>query len=175
LQAQKAGDAKTVKSVYLDILDYANAGLKAEHIVAVFEALNYELCIDHGLVEHLGATGTKLGLMGQNINIKLHQAVYYIKIKGYLTAVDLLKEAPSSPATISTSELFKNHLFPALSSEEIEETIRAQMIEAVRQIPVDKWEDRAFYGLEQFLIREENEEQVHVDTTNNEQVHQQQQ
>jgi len=114
-----------VKNVYLDILDYQNAGLTADHILAVFEALNYDSCIDHGLVEHLGATGSKLGLLGQNINIKLHQAVYYIKIKGYLSAVDLLKEAASIPSSkIANSELLKQHLFSALSSDEIEGDIK---------------------------------------------------
>jgi hypothetical protein len=63
LQAHKAGDLKTVRNVYLDILDYQNAALTAEHILAVFETLNYESYIDHGLVEHLGATGSKLGLL----------------------------------------------------------------------------------------------------------------
>ena len=132
LEAHKAGDAKTVLKVYLDILDYQNAGLNAEHVLAVFESLNYGAYIDHGLVEHLGSIGSKLGLLSQNSNIKLHQAVYYVKVKGYLSAVDLIREASGINGKIGKSELLKNHLFSALSSEEIEGDIRKQLIEAVK-------------------------------------------
>lgn len=132
MEAHKAGDAKTVRNIYLDILDYQNSALTADHILAVFESLSYETCIDHALVEHLVQTGTKLGVMGDNINIKLHQAVYYVKVKGYLTAVDLIKEAAALNSKVAKSELLKTHLFSALSSQEIEASIRDQLVEAVK-------------------------------------------
>jgi len=55
----------------LDILDYKSAGLTATHLYYVFDALNYELAIDHALVEHLGRTATALGF-ADDATIKLH-------------------------------------------------------------------------------------------------------
>ena len=64
-------DHKTVILAYLDVLDYSKAGFKAEHLIKVFESLNYEVSIDHALVEHLGRTAGKLGF-AQEPNIKMH-------------------------------------------------------------------------------------------------------
>jgi len=50
--------------------------------------------------------------------------VYYIKVKGYLSALDLIKEAAAINSKIGNSELLKQYLFSALSSEDIEADIR---------------------------------------------------
>jgi hypothetical protein len=110
------------------------------------------------------------------VNIKLHQAVYYIKIKGYLSAVDLLKEAAAINSKIGKSELLKQHLFTALSNEEIEGDIRKQLIEAVKLIPASRWEDRAFYEIEDILTEKKAEAEAPVEPKtpeNNEAVQQQ--
>jgi hypothetical protein len=91
-------DAKTVLLAYLDILDYQVAGLKEEHLALVFESLNYESAIDHALVEHLGSVAGKLGF-AQDATLKLHQALYFYKAKGYLSAADILKEVSGSSST----------------------------------------------------------------------------
>ena len=49
-------DSKAVIAAYLDILDYKNTGLTAQHLHKVFEAQDYNVAIDHALVEHLGKT-----------------------------------------------------------------------------------------------------------------------
>ena len=60
-----------------------------------FESLNYEKAIDHALVEHLGKTANALKF-AHDPTLKLHQALYFYKAKGYLTAVDILKEVSVS-------------------------------------------------------------------------------
>lgn len=155
--AHAQGDGKTVIKVYLDILDYERAGLRAEHILAVFKSLNYESYVDHSLVQQLGATGSKLGLLAKNANIKLHQALYYYKVKGYLSAVDLIKEAGSllkgnSAVKLENSELLKQHLFaPLVADQQLDQDIKKQLVEAIKAIPTEKWEDRTFYGIEELL------------------------
>jgi len=68
--------------------------------------LNYEVAIDHALVEHLGRTAKAIGV-DQDATIKMHQAVYFYKVKGYLSAADLIKEVAAnkqSTAKIASSE-----------------------------------------------------------------------
>lgn len=69
--AFEAKDFKLARDVYMNILDYEKAGLTTEHIKKVFESLDYALCIDHGLVEHLGMTGSRLGLL-KDASVKAH-------------------------------------------------------------------------------------------------------
>ena len=131
-------DAKTVIHAYLDILNYQTAGMMAEHLSMVFESLNYESAIDHGLVEHLGKTAGNLGF-AQDSTIKLHQALYFFKSKGYLSAVDILKEvgASSSQTKIGTSEQLKNQFFTPLfdTANEIDADAKGQLVEAIKAIP----------------------------------------
>lgn len=147
-------DAKTVILAYLDILDYQAAGLKAEHLAMVFESLNYESAIDHAVVEHLGKTAGKLGF-AQDATLKAHQALYFYKTKGFLSAVDILKEvaASSSRSKIGLSEQLKNNFFANVfdAATEIDAEIKGQLVEAIKSIPVNRWEDRSFYGIEEHL------------------------
>lgn len=82
----------------------------------VFEALDYEAAIDHALVDHLGRTASKLGLSNDN-TLRLHQALYFFRVKGYFSAVDILKEIGASNQTsgrIGKSEGLKKFLFASL-------------------------------------------------------------
>jgi hypothetical protein len=152
--AFKNKDAKTVIHAYLDILDYQSAGLTAEHLSMVFESLNYESAIDHALVEHLGKIATVLK-SAHDATLKLHQALYFYKSKGYLTAVDILKEvaASSNSSKIGNSEQLKNQLFTPIfdAANEIDADIKGQLVEAIKSIPLNKWEDRTFFGIEEHL------------------------
>ena len=147
-------DAKTVIHAYLDILNYQTAGLKAEHLAMVFESLNYESAIDHGLVEHLGKTAGTLGF-AQDATLKLHQALYFFKSKGYLSAVDILREvaASSSQSKIGNSEQLKSQFFTPLfdAATEIDADAKSQLVEAIKGIPQNRWVDRSFFGFEEHL------------------------
>ena len=103
----------------------------------MFESLNYESAIDHALVEHLGKTAGSLGF-AQDATIKFHQALYFFKSKGYLSAVDILKEvaASSSKTKIGNSEQLKNQLFTPLfdPANEIDADIKNQLVEAIKGI-----------------------------------------
>ena len=114
-QASANNDKKTAKFAYIDILDYQNAGLTSDHLSIVFESFDYDVAIDHGLANHLGQTAVKLGVSNSS-GLKMHQALYYYRIKGYLTAVDILKEISASNASgkIGKSETLKKFFFDSL-------------------------------------------------------------
>lgn len=98
---------------YLDILDYQSAGLTATLLLKVFNSLNYDVAIDHALVDHLGKTAKSLGFSA-NASVKAHQAAYFFKIKGYLSAADVLREIAANKqdkTVIESSELLKKELF----------------------------------------------------------------
>jgi hypothetical protein len=156
-KAHENKDPRSVRQAYLDILDYEGAQLTKETIAAVFESLDYTLNVDHGLVEHLGSTGSKLGLL-KDAGIKAHQAGYYYKVKGYLTAVDLLKEAASISGKIPNSDVLKTHFFSTIATAEIDAEVKQQLIDAIKNIPAGKWEDRAFYEIEELLSEKKAEE-----------------
>jgi len=144
----------------LDILDYQSAGLTAKHLALVFESLNYEVAIDHALVEHLGRTAQKLGF-AFDATLKLHQALYFYKSNGFLTSADILKEiAASSGSKIGKSEQLKKTFFASLFDEatKIDADVKSQLVEAIKSIPLDKWEDRAFYEIEDKLETPKAEE-----------------
>ncbi len=61
----------------------------------VYDSFDYDLAIDHALVVHLSQTAKKLGISADP-SLKAHEALYYYKVKGYLTAVDLLREVSTS-------------------------------------------------------------------------------
>lgn len=147
-------DPKTVVNAYLDILNYQTAGLKAAHLLKVYESLNYESAIDHVLVEHLGRTATKLGFI-HDPNLKLHQALYFYKVKGYLSAVDILKEIfiAKEGGQIANSEQLKTQFFASIfdAATEIDAEAKAQLVEAIKTIPKSRWTDRGFYGIEEQL------------------------
>ena len=90
-KAAANNDKKTAKFAYIDILDYQNAGLTSDHLSIVFDTFDYDLAIDHVLASHIGSTAVKLGV-SNNSALKMHQALYYYRVKGYLSAVDILKE-----------------------------------------------------------------------------------
>lgn len=69
--ASQNNDPKTVIQAYLDILDYSSAGLTAAHLLKVFNSLNYEVAIDHALVDHLGKTAKSLGFSA-DASLKAH-------------------------------------------------------------------------------------------------------
>jgi hypothetical protein len=143
-------DSKTVINAYLDILDYKSAGLTPSHLLKVFNSINYEKAIDHALVDHLGKTAKTLGF-GQDASLKAHQAAYFFKIKGYLSAADVLKEIAANKqdkSKIESSELLKKEIFTSGlfdGSIEIDADIRSQLVEAIKSIPESKWTDRGFY------------------------------
>jgi len=70
--------------------------------------------------------------------------VYFYKVKGYLSAADLIKEVAANKQTstkIGSSELIKkeflSHLFDAAT--EIDSDAKAQLIEAIKSVPESKW------------------------------------
>ena len=59
---------------------------------------------------------------------------------------------------ISKSEIIKKELISAIFDEAqlSDQEIRGQLVEALRSIPKDKWEDREYYGVEDKLIQQPN-------------------
>jgi len=141
-------DASTVIDAYLDILDYANAGLTEQHLQMVFESLDYDTAIDHGLVAHLWATTGSLSLQSDP-TIRLHQALYFYKTKGYLSAVDLLKDISG---VIGSSEILKKEFFAHIFTDALDADVKGQLADAIRAIPLERWADRTFYGIEDHLV-----------------------
>lgn len=140
----------------MDILDYKSAGLTAAHLLKVYNSLNYEIAIDHALVAHLGQTTLTLGF-GSDASLKAHQAAYFFKIKGYLSAADILKEIAANKhdkSVIESSEILKKELFMSGlidGSVEIDTDARSQLVEAIKSIPAAKWQDRDFYEIIEHL------------------------
>lgn len=160
--AYSNNDLKTVGHAYLDILDYESAGLTSAHILKVFESFEYDSRVDHALFEQLVAAGSKLGLLAE-ANVKLHQAAFYMKTKGYLTAADLINEAGTlKGALIGKSELLKKHLFGPIFAAEggVDADVKPQIVEAIKNIPAGNWEERAFYGFEEHIAEKKVEEPV---------------
>lgn len=155
-------DLKTVGHAYLDILDYAAAGLTSAHLLKVFESFEYASRVDHAMFEQVVAVGAKLDLLAQP-TIKLHQAAYYVQIKGYLTAVDLINEAATLKGEpIGKSELLKKYLFEPIFAAEpaIDADVKSQLVTAIKGMPAGSWEERAFYGIEEHLEEKKPEEPV---------------
>jgi hypothetical protein len=146
-----------VINAYLDILDYKNAGLTVKHLHQVFEAQDYEKAIDHALVEHLGKTAKSLGVQN-DATLKSYQAAYFLKIKGSLSAADLLREIAANKqdqSVIGTSELLKKELFTAGlfdGSVEMDSDARSQIVDAIKSIPAKKWAERSFYEIEEQIV-----------------------
>lgn len=148
-------DGKIAIEAYLDILDYEASGLTAQHLQKVFESFDYSANIDHALVEHLGKTAAKLGL-ASDATLKMHHALYFYKVKGYLSSVDLLKEVATGSSKIGKSELLKKEFFAAFFADAtITEDIKSQLVNAIKGIPSSLWEDRAFYGIEEHLTEKQ--------------------
>lgn len=81
--------------------------------------------------------------------------MYFFKIKGYLSAADVLREIAANKqdkSVIESSEILKKELFTSGlfdGSIEVDADARAQLVEAIRSIPVGKWSDRGFYEIEE--------------------------
>ena len=90
--------------------------------------------------------------------MKLNHALYYFKVKGYLSAVDIIREIGHMRGKISKSEIIKKELISGIFDEAqlSDQEIRGQLVEALRSIPKDKWEDREYYGVEDKLIQQPN-------------------
>ena len=100
------------------MLDYKNSGLTSDHIWKVLESQDYDNVIDHFVVNHLiKLAETKPGC-GLNGNIKMQQAAYFWKSKGYLSAVDIMKELAQKQEKIANSEQVKKELFGKIFGEE---------------------------------------------------------
>ena len=130
--------------------------MTASHLLKVYNSLNYEVAIDHLLVAHLGQTAISLGF-GSDSSLKAHQAAYFFKIKGYLSAADILKEIAANKqdkSVIESSEILKKELFTSGlidGSLEIDTDARAQLVEAIKSIASTKWQDRDFYEIIEHL------------------------
>lgn len=89
--------------------------------------------------------------------MKAHQAAYFFKIKGYLSAADVLKEIAANKqdkSVIESSELLKKELFTIGlfdGSVEVDADARAQLVDAIKSIPAAKWNDRGFYQIEEHI------------------------
>lgn len=86
-------DYVTVVEAYLYCMEMGGGydNLTAEQLVKVYESQDFETLIDHGVYKHLASLVEKRGLQTHS-RIRLNQAVYNYKIKGYLTVADLISE-----------------------------------------------------------------------------------
>ena len=152
--AESSNDKKGAILAYLDILDYAKADLKVEHLRAVYESLDYESAIDHSLVDHLGKSAARIGAT-DDATLKAHNALYFYTIKGYLTVADLLKEITHSKneSLVGNSEVLKKGLFAHIfnPTTQLDSDVKQQIVSAIRAIPLSRWADRSFYGMEEHL------------------------
>ena len=74
-------------NAYLDILDYdKELAYDGTILQKVAECISYSEAIDHVLFGHVREQMEK-----HSLDWRLHSAIYYLNIKGGLTAVDLLK------------------------------------------------------------------------------------
>ena len=119
-KAFAAGDKANVINAYLDILDYdRELNYDSTVLQKVVECISYSEAIDHVLFGHV-----KEQMEKYNLDTRLHSAIYYLNIKGGLTAVDLLK-AIADDTTVSklpNSEAFKSDFIEKLTSESDDET-----------------------------------------------------
>jgi hypothetical protein len=119
------------------------------------------------LVEHLGKTAKSLGFQNDAF-VKSYQAAYFLKIKGYLSAADLLREIAANKqdqSTIGSSELLKKELFNAGvfdGTVEMDSDARAQIVDAIKTIGTKKWAERAFYEIEEHIEGKKEEPQVNA-------------
>lgn len=87
--------------------------------------------------------------------------MYYWKVKGYLSAVDLIREIAvnkDEKYKIGKFEVLKGQLFPVFFAADVDAEAKTQVTEALKQIPLSKWEDRAFYSIEEHLTEKKAEE-----------------
>ena len=102
-------------NAYLDILDYERElSYDSTVLQKVLECISYSEAIDHVLFGHVKEQMEKYGL-----DCRLHSAIYYLNIKGGLTAVDILK-ALADDATvdkIQNSEAFKADFIDIITFE----------------------------------------------------------
>ena len=111
-KAFAAGDKANVINAYLDILDYdRELNYDSTVLQKVVECISYSEAIDHVLFGHV-----KEQMEKYNLDTRLHSSIYYLNIKGGLTAVDLLK-AIADDTTVSklpNSEAFKSDFIERL-------------------------------------------------------------
>ena len=95
-----------------------------------------------------------------------HSGVLYnYLIGGYLSAVDVLREIVmpgKSTGKVGKSEVLKKHLFDKLFDQAtvIDADVKNQIVDALRAIPVERWEDRTFYDIEEHLKIVQDVEQI---------------
>jgi len=113
--AHENKDPDTVIDAYLYSLEYNE--FTVSHLLKVLENQRYDLFIDHALIQHvfkeIEARNAKNDPM-----FKLHQALYYMKTKGYLSAVDLINDMASQQTPIPNNEFLKENLFVRFLGEE---------------------------------------------------------
>ena len=69
-----------------------------------------------------------------------------------------------STGQIAKSEVLKKHLFDKLfdPATVIDADVKNQLVDALRAIPIERWEDRTFYNIEEHLKIVEKEVEQHI-------------
>ena len=114
-KAFAAGDKTNVINAYLDILDYdRELSYDSTVLQKVAECISYSEAIDHVLFGHVKEQMEKYSL-----DTRLHSAIYYLNVKGGLTAADLLKALADDKkvSKLPNSEAFKSEFIEKLTSE----------------------------------------------------------
>ena len=105
-EAFKNDDHQTCIDAYLDTLDYEK-DLDDSAFVKVLESASFAEAIDHVLFGHV-----KEQMDARSLDSRLQMSVYYLNIKGGLTACDLINSLAqdSKVEQIIESRLFKEDL-----------------------------------------------------------------
>ncbi|CDW83639.1 UNKNOWN [Stylonychia lemnae] len=150
-------DIITVVDAYLLTLDYST--LSEDHLIKVYESQDFESHIDHGLYKHLNAQVEKRQI--KNAQIKLNQALYNLKIKGYLTSADIIMEvgSDSQVTKIENSEFIKKELFDQINAQmsSFDSLIQKQLKDAIKSL--EGKVDAEFYGLQDYFTQQQSSTQ----------------
>eukprot|EP00347_Sterkiella_histriomuscorum_P011076 403373843 len=172
-QAFENKDYPTVIEAYLYCYNY-NV-LTTDHLIKVYESQDFETLIDHGLYKHLYNQVEKKGLQN-NVRIKLNQAIYNLKIKGYLTTADIINTISQLTGKIENSEFIKKELFDKITGDSLnslDQDVAEQLTKAVRSLKGQI--DADFYGMEDLKDKPVETQQEVAETVNQQSQSQEQQ
>lgn len=159
-QAFANQDKETVVEAYLDTLDYAKE-LNDSAFVKVLESVSFEEAIDHVLYGHV-----KEQMDARSLDSRMYMSVYYLNVKGGLTAADLLNEIAQDRTVtkVDNSELFKTELVDKVFSDEapMDSFVREKLQHAIKAL--EHKLDKEFYGIEEPVPEPEAEEAAEAET-----------